>query len=97
MAQPYATAGIEPPLEELLDDPIAHLVMRRDGVELADVWRWVHEARARLAHTAASPAPEKRRGGAAALPPSPRDQGLRGAQAGVSEVEIRQREFSARD
>ncbi len=71
MAQPYATAGIEPPLEELLDDPIAHLVMRRDGVELADVWRWVHEARSRLAHTAAAPAAEKRRGCEIALAPPP--------------------------
>jgi hypothetical protein len=68
MTQPYATAGTEPPLEELLEDPIAHLVMRRDGVELADVWRWVQEARSRLAQTAA---PEKRRGGevAPARPP----------------------------
>ena len=71
MAQPYATAGIEPPLEELLDDPIAHLVMRRDGVEVADVWRWVHEARSRLAHTAAAPAAEKRRGCEIALAPPP--------------------------
>jgi hypothetical protein len=71
MTQPYATAGIEPPLEELLDDPIAHLVMRRDGVELADVWRWVHEARSRLAHTAAAPAVEKRGGCAVLLAPPP--------------------------
>ena len=54
MAQPYATAGIEPPLEELLGDQIAHPVMRRDGIGAADVWRWVHEARARWAHTAAA-------------------------------------------
>jgi hypothetical protein len=73
MAQPYATAGIEPPLEELLDDPIAHLVMRRDGVELADVWRWIHEARSRLGHTAAA---EKGHGCcdiARAAPPEIRD------------------------
>ena len=70
MAQPYATAGIEPPLEELLDDPIAHLVMRRDGVDVAEVWRWVHEARSRLAHTAAAPA-EKRRGCEIARAPPP--------------------------
>jgi hypothetical protein len=69
MTQPYATAGIEPPLEELLEDPIAHLVMRRDGVELADVWRWVQEARSRLAQTAA--APEKRRGSEVAPVPPP--------------------------
>lgn len=63
MVQPYAVAGIEPPLEELLDDQIAHLVMRRDGLEPADVWRWVEEARSRLAHTAAAKQP----GGEAAL------------------------------
>jgi hypothetical protein len=57
MAQPYATAGIEPPLQELLDDRIARLVMRRDGLEPADVWRWVEEARSRLAHTAATVRP----------------------------------------
>jgi hypothetical protein len=68
MAQPYATAGIEPPLEELLDDPITHLVMRRDGVELADVWQWVQEARGCLARTAAA---EKRRGCDVALASPP--------------------------
>jgi hypothetical protein len=71
MAQPYATAGIEPPLEELLDDPIAHLVMRRDGVELAEVWRWVQEARSRLAPTAAAAAAEKWRGCEVASAPPP--------------------------
>jgi hypothetical protein len=70
MAQPYATAGIEPPLEELLGDPIARLVMRRDGVELADVWRWVHEERARLAHRAATPiAPERHAREGVLVPP----------------------------
>lgn len=57
MAQPYAAAGIEPPLEELLDDPIAYLVMRRDGLEPADVWRSVREARSRLAHPPATDRP----------------------------------------
>ena len=58
MAQPYAAAGIEPPLEELLEDQIAHLVMQRDGIGPAEVWRSVHEARARLAQTAGAAAGE---------------------------------------
>jgi len=28
----YASGGIEPPLSEVLSDPIVHAVMRRDGV-----------------------------------------------------------------
>ena len=39
MGHGYAVAGVEPPLEELLDDQIARLIMRRDGLEPADVWR----------------------------------------------------------
>ena len=49
MEHAYAVAGIEPPLEELLDDQIARLVMRGDGIGPADVWRSVDAARARLA------------------------------------------------
>lgn len=41
MAQQYAAAGIEPPLQELLEDPITLLVMRRDGIGVADVRRAV--------------------------------------------------------
>jgi hypothetical protein len=41
MAQPYAVAGIEPPLEEVSEDPITLLVMRRDGIGVADVRRAV--------------------------------------------------------
>jgi hypothetical protein len=59
MAHDYAAAGIEPPLEELLQDQIARLVMRRDGIGPADVWRAVEAARSRLAqrtqHAAAQP------------------------------------------
>jgi hypothetical protein len=97
MAQPYATAGIEPLLEELLGDPIAHLVMRRDGVEPADVWRWVHEARARLAHTAAAPAPEKHRGCEAALAPPSAIGDCEERKQGMPVVEARRRGVSARD
>jgi hypothetical protein len=49
MEQGYTAAGIEPPLEELLNDRIAQLVMRRDRIALADVWRAVEVARSRLA------------------------------------------------
>jgi hypothetical protein len=49
MEQGYAAAGIEPPLEELLNDRIAQLIMRRDGIALGDVWRAVEAARSRLA------------------------------------------------
>ena len=47
MEHGYTAAGIEPSLEELLNDRIAQLVMRRDGISLADVWRpWRRRARA---------------------------------------------------
>ena len=48
MEQEYKRAGIEPPLEDLLNDRIAHLIMRRDGITLADVWRLVETVRARI-------------------------------------------------
>jgi hypothetical protein len=51
MPHRYAVAGIEPPLEELLNDRIALLLMRRDGIEPADVWRAVEAARSRLAQS----------------------------------------------
>jgi hypothetical protein len=35
----YAEAGIEPPLEELLDDPVIHLMMRADHLEPEQVRR----------------------------------------------------------
>ena len=60
MEQGYAAAGIEPPLEELLDDDIARLLMRRDGIGPADVWRSVEAARARLAHGGQDPAAARR-------------------------------------
>ena len=39
----------EPPIEELLADPILHLVLRRDRLELADAWLAIVDARQRLA------------------------------------------------
>jgi hypothetical protein len=69
MAQPYAAAGIKPPLEELLDDQIARLVMRRDGIRPADVWRWVHQARAGWTHAPGAPAAAE--GPSRVAPPQP--------------------------
>jgi hypothetical protein len=62
MEQGYAAAGIEPPLEELLNDQIAQLIRRRDGIALADVWRAVELARSRLACNAGPAAQDERRG-----------------------------------
>ena len=60
MGHGYAVAGVEPPLEELLDDQIARLIMRRDGLEPADVWRSIAAARARLADSASDPLAARR-------------------------------------
>jgi hypothetical protein len=38
----------EPTVEELLDDPIAHLLMARDGLQPEQVWPYVNEATRRL-------------------------------------------------
>jgi hypothetical protein len=71
--QKYAAAGIEPPLEELLNDRIAQLVMRRNGIALTDVWRVVQAARERLAQGTAPLGPEERRplDAVAEVPPAP--------------------------
>jgi hypothetical protein len=37
----WAHAGDEPPLEELLRDPVIHMVMRADRWEPAEVRRWL--------------------------------------------------------
>ena len=38
----------EPTVEELLNDPIAHLVMARDQLQSEQVWAYVNDARRRL-------------------------------------------------
>ena len=38
----------EPPIEELLHDPILHLVMKRDGVSAEELSEVIAEARAKL-------------------------------------------------
>ena len=45
---PHRATG-EPELGELLDDPILHAVLRRDGISLGDLHAAIARARARLA------------------------------------------------
>jgi hypothetical protein len=47
MAHDYRQAGAEPSLQEILVDPIVHLVMRSDRIAMADLIRAL-EARDRL-------------------------------------------------
>jgi hypothetical protein len=42
------TGNREPTIAELLDDPVAKAVMRRDGVSEQYIWYCVEEARRRL-------------------------------------------------
>jgi hypothetical protein len=53
MQHGYARAGLEPPLDEVLSDPVVHAVMRRDGVELREVEEIIAAAQRRLFPTAA--------------------------------------------
>ncbi len=39
----------EPSMPDLLDDPLIHAVLRRDGLSLADLQRAIMQARRRLA------------------------------------------------
>lgn len=50
----WAHAGVEPRLEDLVNDPIVHLVMRRDDVARSDLLKVVARARAHLCKPAAS-------------------------------------------
>ncbi|HZB91712.1 MAG TPA: hypothetical protein VE397_09740 [Stellaceae bacterium] len=47
---PWTKAGIEPRLEEVLADPLVHLVMRRDRVSERELRAVIERARARLRH-----------------------------------------------
>jgi hypothetical protein len=44
----WAAGGIEPDLNDMLADPVVHLVMRRDGVTEAELRRVIAAARAML-------------------------------------------------
>lgn len=48
--------GIEPSLQELMSDPIMHLLLRRDGLPSQAVWRLVEQERERLGKTGGRPA-----------------------------------------
>lgn len=44
----YAHAGVEPSLDEALQDPVVQLMMRADRLDLADVRRSLSAARERV-------------------------------------------------
>jgi hypothetical protein len=44
----YAHAGAEPPMEEVLGDPIVHLVVRADRLEVPEVRRILSAAQRKL-------------------------------------------------
>ena len=46
--EPYGAAGEEPPLGELLGDPILHALLRRDRIGIEAVWQAVGAARESL-------------------------------------------------
>lgn len=48
MLNPTFVKNVEPSVEELLADPIAHLLMARDGLQTADVLAVVDQARIKL-------------------------------------------------
>ena len=48
----WSKAGIEPSLTEVMNDPIVHLVMRRDSLTSDEVWSVINAARRRLKHIA---------------------------------------------
>ena len=49
---PWGRSGEEPVVKYMLDDPVIHLVMRRDGVSRADIEHVVKSARTVLADPA---------------------------------------------
>jgi hypothetical protein len=49
MSKRWLGKGVEPSLLELMDDPLTHAVMRRDGLTADHVWQVIREAQRRLA------------------------------------------------
>lgn len=49
MVEAESVLGWEPNLDDLMSDPIIHLVMRRDRLSGTAVWEAIKMARARLA------------------------------------------------
>ena len=58
--QDWGSGGIEPSLEELMNDPIMHLLLRRDGLTSKAVWRLVGQERDRLGKNGRSCHPQPR-------------------------------------
>lgn len=54
----WTQAGDEPPIGDLLDDPIAHALMKADGVVAAEVLTVVDRAQSRRA-TASAEKPKR--------------------------------------
>ena len=52
----------EPPLSELLADPMLHLLMERDGISLAELERLIESARRRRNPASATPRTRAGRG-----------------------------------
>jgi hypothetical protein len=52
----------EPPLSELLADPILHLLMERDGISLSELERLIESARRRWNPDPATPRARVERG-----------------------------------
>jgi hypothetical protein len=48
----YAHAGVEPPLEEMLSDPVIHLMMQADRLHPAELRRLVEDVRGQPAASA---------------------------------------------
>ena len=51
----WSRAGVEPSLEDVINDPVVRLVMRRDNVAPADLLKMLAHARAHVAKPVASP------------------------------------------
>jgi hypothetical protein len=56
MQRDWRRAGVELALNEVMAEPIVHLVRRRDGLTPEDIWAVVEEVRRRHAEAPASPA-----------------------------------------
>jgi hypothetical protein len=56
MKRDWRRAGVELALNEVMAEPVVHLVMRRNGLTPEDVWAVVEEVRRRQAEAPASPA-----------------------------------------
>lgn len=48
----WSGPGIEPALADVMNEPIIHLIMRRDSLTPGDVWSVINAARRRLKRTA---------------------------------------------